>query len=110
MQNIIEQLADVNNNILLVLEKIDKLIPDDEESALLVSELQTFIDQRETCLQALVIDDEFTDADFLLKQQHLTQQIMTQASKVMAECQTRIQGNKNTNRQISAYKAIESNR
>ncbi|MCE9680011.1 hypothetical protein LZP69_12635 [Shewanella sp. AS1] len=110
MKDISQQIRDINHKIALVMQKMSISSPGSEDFSVLVSELLTHIDQRETYLQTLIDEGRDLDADFLSEQYQLSQTFIAQARKVMDECQSLLQGQQNTNRQINAYKAIESNR
>ncbi|QYJ79885.1 hypothetical protein [Shewanella acanthi] len=104
------QLAEVNNNILLTLDKIKNENASDEIFLTLVLELQGFVEQREAFIKTLVADNVFPDRQYLVDQLNLSQVFTEQAKKVMEDCRALVQGENNAKRYIKAYKAIESNR
>lgn len=110
MNNLILQIADVNDNLLLVLDKIGFEKADSEDFHILVSELQALVEKREVYLKTLVANNDFKDQQYLVEQLNLSQTFTERAMRVMEDCRALIQVDNNAKRYIKAYKAIESNR
>lgn len=110
MNNLILQIADVNDNLLLVLDKIGFEKADSEGFHILVSELQALVEKREVYLKTLVANNDFKDQQYLVEQLNLSQTFTERAMRVMEDCRALIQVDNNAKRYIKAYKAIESNR
>lgn len=104
------QIADVNDNLLLVLDKIGFEKAESESFYILVSELQSLVEKREVYLKTLVANNDFKDQQYLVEQLNLSQTFTERAMGVMEDCRALIQVDNNAKRYIKAYKAIESNR
>jgi hypothetical protein len=110
VNNLILQIADVNDNLLLVLDKIGFEKAESESFYILVSELQGLVEKREVYLKTLVANNDFKDQQYLVEQLNLSQTFTERAMRVMEDCRALIQVDNNAKRYIKAYKAIESNR
>jgi hypothetical protein len=95
---------------MFIINKIEKSKPEDESVSELVSELHLLIETRQGLLHALVSDTNFTDRDVLEQQYDLTQTLIKRSQKIMIFRQSLLQAGNTTKRQISVYKAIDSNR
>lgn len=110
LANPMTEIDNVNNKLMLVIDKIEKSKAEDETVTDLVSELQVLIETRQKLLHALVSDTNFTDRAVLEQQFDLTQTFIKRSRKIMDFRQSLLQAGNTTKRQINVYKAIDSNR
>ncbi|MCW3173594.1 flagella biosynthesis chaperone for FliD, FliT [Shewanella subflava] len=110
MEHQIAKIEAVNSKLLFLLKNMQDISPEDNAVEKLVSELHLNIEMRQSLLQALLADEQYSDRDFLEKQFDLTQTLIKQSNKVMQQRQALLQKENSNKRQINIYKSIDSNR
>ncbi|NRB25138.1 flagella biosynthesis chaperone for FliD, FliT [Shewanella sp.] len=105
-----QELNDVNEALSLSLLNLDEIDVNYEQGDELVSDLQNLLGRRQKMLEHLVADSDFDNRAYLEQQLMLTQKYKVQARKVMRLRQSLLQNSKQGQRQINAYKMINSNR
>ncbi|MCL1093753.1 flagella biosynthesis chaperone for FliD, FliT [Shewanella kaireitica] len=107
---VIEQLATVDSVMTDLLDKLEKIQFENDETDTLVSKLQDVISARQILIGQLVTDSQFEDRIYLQAQADKTTEFEHRAKKVLADREALLRGMRKGKRQTNLYKTIDSNR
>ncbi|ACJ28299.1 Conserved hypothetical protein [Shewanella piezotolerans WP3] len=107
---VIEQLAAVDSAMTELLDNLEKIQFEDDESDTLVLKLQDVISARQILIGQLVTDSQFEDRIYLQQQADKTTEFEHRAKKVLADREALLRGMRKGKRQTNLYKTIDSNR
>ncbi len=108
--DIVEQLATVDCAMTELLDNLEKIQFENDESDTLVSKLQDMISARQILIGQLVTDSQFEDRIYLQAQADKTTEFEHRAKKVLADREALLRGMRKGKRQTNLYKTIDSNR
>lgn len=107
---VIEQLAAVDSAMTELLDSLEKIQFENDETDTLVSKLQDVISARQILIGQLVTDSQFEDRIYLQAQADKTTEFEHRAKKVLADREALLRGMRKGKRQTNLYKTIDSNR
>ncbi|MFT5788872.1 flagella biosynthesis chaperone for FliD, FliT [Shewanella sp. GutDb-MelDb] len=107
---IIHQLTAVDTAMTELLEKLEKMQFENDDTDILVFKLQEVISARQILIGQLVADSQFEDRTYLQAQADKTLEFEHRAKKVLADREALLRGLRKGKRQINVYKTIDSNR
>lgn len=108
--DIVEQLATVETVMTDLLDSLEKIQFENDETDTLVSKLQDVISARQILIGQLVTDSQFEDRIYLQAQADKTTEFEHRAKKVLADREALLRGMRKGKRQTNLYKTIDSNR
>ena len=109
-REIIEQLVTVDGAMTELLNNLEKIQFEDDETDDLVLNLQEVISARQILIGQLVADSQFEDRSYLQMQADKTTEFEHRAKKVLADREALLRGMRKGKRQTNLYKTIDSNR
>jgi hypothetical protein len=106
----VDKLDELNSALSEVLHQLDAVPAENDDSELLVSNLQELVSQRQILLDEIITNEVITDRVYFEQQWQLTQTYLNEVKKAMLHRRDLLVLGQKSNRQINVYKNVDSNR